>query len=120
MSEAQVAEFPFVAELPKREKGKLAKAWDQWLAVKAVVAERGPLIPASFAAKLLNISHQRVSQLADSGKLQRVDIGGSFWITEASLVELAKGERKAGRPFKVRVPGFGECKEVVRETYGLK
>lgn len=108
MFEAAITEFPFVAEMPKREKSKLQKVWDRFKEIQALQDVHGMLIPHVMAAKLLDVSHQRVSQLVEAGKLVCVKIEGSSLITEKSLVELAKSERKAGRPFNT--PGtYGEA-----------
>jgi len=101
VSDAITADFPFVQELPKREKSKLASVWEQFQAFQKAVAEHGALLPQGFAAELLGVSPQRVNQLIELGRLQVVSVHTSRLVTESSLIELAKTERKAGRPFKV-------------------
>lgn len=113
MSEVAVAEFPFVAELPKREKSKIGKIWDHWKEVKAITEEKGMLVPPVVAALLLDVSRQRVHQLVEAGRLERVDFGGQGYITEASLVEWAKAEHVNGRPVKDR--SLRECIRDARE-----
>lgn len=98
MFEAQVSEFPFVGELPKREKSKVAKLWDVLKEFRAVQEREGDLVPLAFAVKLLDISHQRGSQLCEAGRLKRIDFGGVAYVTEASLVDWAKAEHRNGRP----------------------
>jgi hypothetical protein len=93
-------DFPFVAELPKREKSRLAKIWEAFQEVKAIQATEGCLIPDSVAATLLEVSRVRVEQLCDDGKLKRVMWHGRRFVTENSLVQHARSERKAGRPQK--------------------
>lgn len=100
MHEAIVNEFPFVAELPKREKSKLAKLWDQLAEVRAITNEKGLILPQSFVSKLLDVSDQRISQLLDDGKLDGVCINGRRFVTEKSVIEWAGQEHKTGRPTK--------------------
>ena len=101
MFDTPATEFPFVADMPKREKTRLAKVWDAFAAMRATIAEDG--IPVAFkaAATLLEVSPQRVDELCQSGRLKRVEFGGHRYVTEKSLVEFARSERKAGRPQKV-------------------
>ena len=102
MFEAPATEFPFVAELPKREKSRLVKIWDQLQELSALMEEKGLLVPFPVAASLLEISHQRVQEICESGRLDRIEFRGHRYVTEKSIVEFAKCERKAGRP-----PGRG-------------
>lgn len=100
MFEAAVTEFPFVEEMPKREKSKLVKVWDRLVAFKEIQEREGTLLSSRFVASLLDVSQQRVSELMKLGKLVRIDFEGHPFITEASVVAYAKSERKAGRPVK--------------------
>jgi hypothetical protein len=90
-----------VAELPKREQSKLKTLWSRMGEMTALVQKHGDLVPQSFAAHLLGISRQRVDQLALDGRLVRVECHDQRFITANSLVELARTERKTGRPFKM-------------------
>lgn len=101
MFEATVNEFPFVAEVPRREKSRLTKVWDVFQELKAITEEKGMLVPARMTANLLNISHQRVMQLVETQHLERVTVDKQVFITERSIVAHASSERKAGRPFKL-------------------
>jgi hypothetical protein len=101
MNEAGVNEFPFVQGLAKREKGKLENLWEVLKRAKEIAEEKGMLLPARFAAKLLGVSQQRVGQLMDSGKLERVELNGHPFVTESSVTDYAMSERKAGRPVKI-------------------
>lgn len=56
------------------------------------------MISAKDAATKLGISIRRVQQLAGSGRLPSVQIGGTLVIKESDLALVA--ERKAGRPKK--------------------
>jgi hypothetical protein len=60
----------------------------------------GNLIPLTLAAKCLDLSRSRVDDLVRDGRLKRVDIDGHVFLTENSIVECAKIERKNGRPPK--------------------
>ena len=101
MIEASVNEFPFVQGLAKREKTKLENLWEVLKQAKEIADEKGMLLPSRFAAGLLGVSQQRVSQLMESGKLERVDLRGHPFVTESSVVDYAMSERKAGRPCKI-------------------
>jgi hypothetical protein len=101
VTDTTINDFPFVAELPKREKSKLAKVWDTFQELRAATAEHGSLVPTVMAANILGVSRQRVMQLVVDGKLISVCIHGQPFIGEKSLVEHARSERKTGRPFKI-------------------
>lgn len=98
MFEAEATEFPFMAEVPKSEKSKLAKVWDHFKAVSAVVEKKGMLVPQHLAAELLGVSRQRIWVLANEGRLEGIELGGIRYVTEDSVIAFAKLERKAGRP----------------------
>jgi hypothetical protein len=97
---ADIAEFPFVAGLPKRERSRLENMWDQMADLRAIVASKGMLIPSRLAAKILGISRQRVEELLKEGRLELVQVEGHNFIPESSVVAYARSERKAGRPVK--------------------
>lgn len=97
-AEAEVLEMPFVAELPKREKSKLAKVWDAFDEIARITETEGVLIPQSLAAKLLDVCRQRVFELVEEGRLKAYEVNGVRFVTENSVVAYAKSERKAGRP----------------------
>jgi hypothetical protein len=101
MVDATITEFPFVASLPKREKSKLAKAWDTFRALSKIAETEGLPIPQLYAAKVLGISRQRVYALVEEGRLKVVIVNGERFVTENSVIEYAKSERKAGRPPKI-------------------
>jgi len=113
MTEAEAFDFPFVSELPKREKTKFRKIWDTFQALRALTAEKGTLVPSSLAAKILGVSRQRVDQLIQEGRLECHSVDGHNFISEASFVEFAKQERKTGRPPKS--PSLRDCAEVTKE-----
>lgn len=98
--DSTATDFPFVAELPKKAKSKLVKFWEAFRAFSDLRKEHGELVPQKVAATLLDISTTRVDELVETGKLVRKDFCGHVYITENSLVEVARSERKAGRPLK--------------------
>lgn len=102
----EASEFPFVEELPKREKSRVMKLWDHFKEAKAIMAEKGMLVPVKLAGDIAGVSHQRILQLCQARTLERIELHGHPFITENSFVEWAKSERKAGRPFKPQ--SFGE------------
>lgn len=123
MFEAQALEFPFTASMPKREKSKLAKCWDLLQRMKAISATEGDLVPLMMGAKLLGLSRSRVDDLVRDGRLKRYDIDGHVFLTENSIVECAKTERKNGRPLKTlssNVEIFKASMEYAREVTGRK
>lgn len=119
MFEAQALEFPFTAAMPKREKSKLAKCWELLQRMKAISATEGDLVPLMMAAKLLGLSRSRVDDLVRDGRLKRYEIDGHVFLTENSIVECAKIERKNGRPLKTlssRSEMWKASKEYAREV----
>jgi len=94
-------DFPFMESLPKREKSKLAKMWDSFKELAEIQKEHGYPVPRTAAAILLEITPQRIDQLVESGKLIAVKFHGHVYVTENSLLELARSDRKSGRPLKV-------------------
>jgi hypothetical protein len=101
MFEAAVSEFPFVESLPKREKSKLAKVWDLLSEMKAATEEQGQLVPVNLTCKLLDLSRSRIDTICSDGRLRRVKVCDHVFITENSIVEFARVERKNGRPLKI-------------------
>jgi len=99
-AEVSITEFPFVAEMPKREKSKLAKLWDELSVARDTVEEHGALLPMYLAAELMNVSRQRVDQLLESGKLQGAVVFDKRWVLQSSVEAWAREEHKAGRPLK--------------------
>jgi hypothetical protein len=99
-ADAQVLEFPGFADLPRREKSKIVKIWELFASMKKVVEEKGLLIPQVLAAKLLDVCPQRITQLIEAGKLETHEVNGVRFVTENSVVEYARSERKRGRPVK--------------------
>lgn len=91
-------DFPFVQELPKREKSKLANLWEALKEANAATREHGALVPTGFAAELLGVSRTRVDQLLEAGKLTAVVVHKTRFVSENSLVAWAKAEHITGRP----------------------
>ncbi len=101
MFEAATTEFPFVEALPKREQSKVAEAIDLVRQIRDATERCGVLVPVMLAAKYLHVSRTRIDQMVTDGRLRRVAVDGHVFITEDSLVELAKLERERGKPLKV-------------------
>ena len=94
-------DFPFVAELPRREKSRVRKLWDSFQEMRAIQAEHGFLVPRTAAAALLEVHPTRIDQLCEAGHLSRIDWQGHRYVTENSLLARARSERlKGGRPSK--------------------
>jgi len=98
MMKAVTADFPFVAELPKREKSKLVKLWDEVKALAEASKEHGALLPVGIVVGLLGVCRQRVYDLIEEGKLQSFKVHGHVMVSEKSIEEWCRTERKAGRP----------------------
>jgi hypothetical protein len=98
---ADIAEFPFASELPKREKTRLEALWEHFAELRAITAEKGMLVPSGLAAKILGVSRQRVFDLIQSGRLEVVEVNGHNFVPESSVIAYARSERKAGRPVKL-------------------
>lgn len=97
----ETANFPFVAELPKREVKRVVSAWDMMNEVQRLTEEHGLLVQPGLAAKCLSVSKQRIHDFMKEGRLQVIDVNGHPFVTKNSVVALASAERKQGRPFKV-------------------
>jgi hypothetical protein len=113
MFEAVATDFPFVAELPKREKSKWRKAWDAFQEVQAVTKVEGTIFPQVFVAKVLDLSTARICQLCNEGKLRVVVVGNNRFVTERSVLDWAETEHKAGRPLGKFLDPMVEGKESV-------
>jgi hypothetical protein len=90
--------FPFVESLPKKEKSKFARIWEQFEALRIVAREKGMLVPIPLAAKIIGVSRTRVDDLIEQGRLETHDVNGHRFVSEASVIAYARSERKAGRP----------------------
>ena len=128
-SAVDAAEFPFVEELPKREASKFVRVWENFQELSRLSKTEGMLIPQAFAAKVLGVHRSRVFQLVEEDRLKVVVVNGERFVTENSVVEYAKSERKAGRPVKVesdaRSIGLNKAcwklaKEYAKEVVGGK
>lgn len=120
MFEAQTMDFPFVAEMPKRERSKVETLWDRFNHLKAITDEKGMLLPPLFCAKLLGVSRQRIYVLLEEGRLERVDVDGHTFVTEASFIEWCKAEHKNGRPTKAESLSMKECWKVASDLAKAK
>lgn len=120
MFEAQTMDFPFVAEMPKRERSKVETLWDRFHRLKAITDEKGMLLPVVFCAKLLGVSRQRVYALLDEGRMERVDLDGQIFITEESFISWCRAEHKQGRPTKAESLTLKQCWTVANDMAKAK
>lgn len=86
--------------LPKRERRVIKTVWGWLTELRVATEEKGPLIPFVMAGQLLGVSRQRAQQLAAAGRLQVVECGAHRLVSADSVIELAKMERRPGRPWK--------------------
>lgn len=91
-------DMPFLATLPKRERSRVANLWEHFAELRALMQDKGTLVPPTIAAELLHVARQRIDQLVESGRLERVEFRGRPFITEVSLVRWAEAEHRNGRP----------------------
>jgi len=119
MFEAQALEMPFMAEMPRREKSKVMRVWDSFQELSKIAETEGIPIPQAFAAKVLDVSTQRVSQLAQEGRLKVVQVNGHPFVTENSVVAYAQSERTAGRPLKnLESNSWSAAARMAKELHG--
>lgn len=90
--------MPFIVDLPKREKSKLASLWDHFQELQALTQREGPLVPVRYGADLMGISRQRVDELIKDGRLRVHRVNDHRMLYCSDIVEYAKAERKSGRP----------------------
>lgn len=107
-----------MASLPKREKAAVMGAWEELHEFQEMVKANGAAIPVIFAARVLNVSRQRVYELINEGRVKTVQLGGHTFITSDSLVEWGRGERKAGRPVGGINEADGELKHSFKASVG--
>lgn len=105
-------EFPFVAELPKREQKRVATIWERWRVLSELTKTHGSLIPTTVAAALLGVSKARLCVLLNEERLERVRFDSYTYVTENSLLAFVKEERRVGRPPK----NFDKSRGVVRTS----
>jgi hypothetical protein len=89
---AQLEMFP-LTEQRVRRKGFLREVLEAFDQHKV-------LMPPAWVAHALALSHQRVSQLIDQGRLATVEVRGRKLVPIASIEAWIADERKNGRPFK--------------------
>lgn len=100
MFEAEALDFPAFAHLPKRDKSRIERVWDSFQELSRVSEQKGMLIPQVYAARVLDVSPQRVTELIRRGILETYNVHDVPFVTGNSVVAYAKSERKAGRPPK--------------------
>jgi len=101
MTESEAYEFPFMAALPKREQRKVATAWEDFVALRREAQEKGIPLPVTFAARVLNVSRQRVYELIEAGRLQTVCVGDHTFVTSDSVEAYQRSDRSPGRRAKL-------------------
>ena len=89
-------EFEFARHIPKREVKKAMGTLEAWEEFKRL----GPVIPVSIAARIANVSRQRLHQLTQKGVLESVAIEDHHFITELSFSTWLVSPRISGRPKK--------------------
>lgn len=115
--EASTNEFPFVASLPQRKQVRFLDLWDE---AKEIAKQN--IVPPAIAARLLNMSRQRVFQLMEKGSLPCVTWQGHDFVPLDGLIEFAKLRRPTGRPrlaegVRAVVVGWKDhCKERISEV----
>jgi len=104
--EAAVAEFAFVEALPPAKQvdesglSKSERLHRKLTVIKDLMASKGVLVPVALVAEVFGLSRQRIHGICDQGHMEKVVIHGTSYITEESLLQYLKEERKAGRPRK--------------------
>jgi ATP-dependent exoDNAse (exonuclease V) alpha subunit len=99
-AENPAREFPFMDEVPKRQRVKIVDVWDEIAGAIAYTSEHGALMPVSRAAKALNVGRTRIDQLVSAKKLVRIDVYDRVFVTVKSVREHAEAPRVKGRPKK--------------------
>jgi hypothetical protein len=97
----ETLEMPFMLTLPKRERSKVRQVWDMLSDMCELQREAGPVLPIGIVADALGLTNQRVRDIIRDGRLRTVFMDGRHYVTEASLKDFARVERKSGRPLSV-------------------
>ena len=122
MTDIQASEFPFVKDIPKRDKTRL----ERFLEVLAVAREKGPVWSIQVCARVAQISNQRVHELMRNGQIESVEVDGHPLIVESSFLAWLKVDNKGGRPRKNHFPtapknrGPGVLAGLVPAVYAAK
>jgi hypothetical protein len=98
MDAIRVSEFPFVADLTRREHSRVVDLWRVLRGFARLVEENGPPVRPSLAAELLGVSRARLYVLVDEGRLKVIVSPDGFQaVTANSLIAFAESERLSGR-----------------------
>jgi hypothetical protein len=101
MSDGAAIDFPFVHDLPKREKSKVGQAFDELAEFWEVSKQERGLVTVNHAMKALNITRTTIDILCAKGILRRYKFADHVLISVASIKERAEAERSVGgRPRK--------------------
>lgn len=112
--DVSITEFPFVGELPKRERSAIRRIWDDIHEIVELQRQMGPVLPTGLAADALGVSPTRIQQFVNMGRLQAIAFKGKNFIVASSLVEFAKLEKsKGGRPCKASEADFESAAMVI-------
>jgi len=109
--ELDAAEFPFVVELPKREKSKLGKLWDQFAELNGIVGQHGHLMTQLMCAKLAGVSRQRIHQLQEEGILKRIEFLGQAFIGANSFHDWVRSQRTCGTRYSLKASQFLDSRD---------
>lgn len=101
MSDAVALEFDFPPLALDNRRSRIARVVHLFKCFSAVMDKEGVLIPLMLGAKALDVSRTRMDELVSEGRLKRIEVDGHVFLTENSMVEYAKEERKNGRPLKL-------------------
>jgi len=72
-------------------------AYCVWQQVESALGEEEDLMTAADAARELGVSRQRMTELANLGRLGR-RVAGRYWVFTHKEIEDYKRQRKVGRP----------------------
>jgi hypothetical protein len=98
MKTATIPEFAFVEALPKREAKAVHSVTEAWNEFQITLQQKGSVIPPGVAAKMANVSRQRLHQLVQDGRLESVSILNHSFITARSFTDWVSSPRLGGRP----------------------
>jgi hypothetical protein len=95
------AEQPLLFQLPEAKLPRRTRTvWDELGEMARVIHQFGVLVPASHAAKLLNLSRVRVYQLIENGTFRTWEFHGQKCVCAHDMKAFVEMERKTGRPGK--------------------
>lgn len=117
---AVTAEQFSLFEIPASEPKRVKTKWQELAEMSKVDEEAGGLVPIFVAAALLDVSHQRVSQMLESGRLQHWVFFDRKFVGVNDLADYVNSERKGGRPVSDPPTTLKESLRRVRKLRGTK